>query len=121
MKKILAIALSVVMLLSLGVVFASAASAPGTYVTSEETYQSVGNLPITWAPDVSEKLDLTDGNMGDWVDAGYTPYTINPENMISSWARRSSGATRCLPGLPGRCAAFRWIAAMPIWPAFACR
>ena len=83
MKKILAIALSVVMLLSLGVVFASAASAPGTYVTSEDTYQSVGNLPITWDPEVSEKLDLKNGEMSDWVDAGYTLFTISPENMIS--------------------------------------
>ena len=99
MKKILAIALSVVMLLSLGVVFASAASAPGTYVTSEDTYQSVGNLPITWDPEASDKLDLSDGNMDDWVAAKYTLFTISPENMIS-WvdvARSADPNTTSMP------------------------
>ena len=81
MKKILAIVLCVAMTLTLGVVFASAA--PGTYQTSEDTYTPVGNMKVTWDEDASDKLDLTDGNMEDWVDAGYTLYTISPENMVS--------------------------------------
>ncbi len=82
MKKILAIALSVVMLLSLGVVFASAA--PGYYCGgSEENFSPVGQIKIDWDTEASDKLDLDDGNMDDWVDAKYNLTPIGPNNMIS--------------------------------------
>lgn len=82
MKKVLAIALSVVMLLSLGVVFASAA--PGYYCGgSEENFSPVGEIKINWDTEASDKLDLSDGDMQDWVDAGYNLTPIGPNQMIS--------------------------------------
>ena len=82
MKKILAIALSVVMLLSLGVVFASAT--PGFYCGgSEENFTPVGDIKITWDTEAASKIDVTDGDMQDWVDAGYSTVSIGAENMIS--------------------------------------
>ena len=82
MKKILAIALSVVMLLSLGVVFASAT--PGYYCGgSEENFAPVGKIQIQYDSDAASKLDVTDGDMQDWVDAGYNTVSIGAENMIS--------------------------------------
>ncbi len=82
MKKILAIALSVVMLLSLGVVFASAAA--GFYCGgSEDSFSPVGDITINWDPEASEKLDLSDGDMSDWNDAGYNVTPVGPAQMIS--------------------------------------
>ena len=82
MKKILAIALSVAMLLSLGVVFASAA--PGFYCGgSEENFAPVGDIQITWDTEASSKLNLNDGDMQDWADSGYNLVSIGPNNMIS--------------------------------------
>ncbi len=83
MKKILAIALSVVMLLSLGVVFASAAT-PGYYCGgSEDSFSPVGDITINWDPEASENLDLSDGDMSDWSDAGYNVTPVGPAQMIS--------------------------------------
>ncbi len=82
MKKILAIALSVVMLLSLGVVFASAA--PGFYCGgSEDGFSPVGDIKINWDLEASEKLDLMDGTMDDWQNANYNITPIGPAQMIS--------------------------------------
>ena len=82
MKKILAIALSVVMLLSLSVVFASAA--PGYYCGgSEDDFAPVGDIQIEWDTEAASKIDVTDGDMSDWVAAGYSLTSIGPNNMIS--------------------------------------
>lgn len=84
MKKILAIALSVVMLLSLGVVFASADDAAGFYCGgSEDSFSPVGDITINWDADASSKLDLSDGDMSDWSNAGYNVTPVGPAQMIS--------------------------------------
>lgn len=82
MKKFLAIALSVVMLLSLSVVFASAAGTPGYYCGgSANDFASVGEITINWDANASDTLNLDDGDMSDW--ASYSSVSIAPNNMIS--------------------------------------
>ena len=82
MKKILAMVMSVAMILSLFTVVA-AAGTPGKFQTSEDTFTPVGDMKITWDTKVSDKIKVTDGDMQDWADAGYTMYNITPENMVS--------------------------------------
>ena len=75
MKKILAIALSVVMLLSLSAIFASAVTlegkgsvdfTAGSYcVENAEEFSVVGDVTITWDKDAASKLNVTDGDMSD--------------------------------------------------------
>ncbi len=82
MKKIIAFVMTLAMILSLGTIFASAAA--GTWVSgSAESFQRVGDVEIEWDPKASEKLNLADGKMDDWANAGYSPTQINPENMVS--------------------------------------
>ncbi len=92
MKKILAIALSVVMLLSLSAIFASARTTegidvsfnPGLYgVENAEDFSVVGDVTITWDKDAASKLNVTDGDMSDWQAAGYPMITIDASNMVS--------------------------------------
>ncbi len=81
MKKIIAFVMTLAMILSLGTIFASAA--PATWVTDAESFQPVGDVAIEWDPKASEKLNLADGKMDDWANAGYSPTQINPENMVA--------------------------------------
>lgn len=82
MRKILAIVMSLAMVLSMGVVFASAA--PGVYATGEESdFEAVGKIDIQWDPNASTKIDLTDGKLDEWQTAQYTSKTISPDNMIA--------------------------------------
>ncbi len=89
MKKIFAIVLTVAMILSLGVVFASAAvpnltGTPGVWSGgSAENHETLENYEIAWVPDAATKIDLTDGNLDDWKD--YSFVTVTPNNMVS-WA-----------------------------------
>ncbi|MBQ7316549.1 MAG: hypothetical protein IJW90_05490, partial [Clostridia bacterium] len=102
MKKILAIALSVVMLLSLSAIFASAVTlegkgsvdfTAGSYcVENAEEFSVVGDVTITWDKDAASKLNVTDGDMSDWQAAGYNMVTIDASNMVS-WV----GGTTALP------------------------
>lgn len=78
MKKILICILVLTLLSSLAVFSASA-----SFVTSKDTFVPVGEITVTWDANASERLDVTDGDMNDWVDAGYSLYQINPENMVS--------------------------------------
>lgn len=80
MKRTLAIVMSVIMMMAACTVFANAA--PGAWGTSADDFQQVGDLEITWDPDVSKKIKL-DGDMSDWADAGYTVYEISPRNLVS--------------------------------------
>lgn len=97
MKKILAIVLSVAMILSLSVVIASAA--PGKFQAGEENFTPVGDMKVAWDAEASEKIDVTDGDMQDWVDAGYTLYTISPENMVS-WVDVNNAADPATTSMP---------------------
>ena len=98
MKKIFAIVITVAMLLSLGAVVASAALpagisfTPGTYgVADSSEFTPVGDMTIEWDADAADKLDLTDGDMSDWQEAGYTAKTIDASNMVS-WVGDSTKA-----------------------------
>ena len=80
--KIFAIITMAAMLMSIGMLYVSAW--PGAYtIGTEEDFFPVGTVKIDWDPDASKKLDLTDGDMSDWADAGYNVSTIQPENLIS--------------------------------------
>lgn len=99
MKKILAFMLSVILLLSVSTVAALAALpeglgfTPGQYGSGDaDDFSPVGDKTITWDPDFSEKIDMTDGDLSDWVEAGYTSFTVDASNMIS-WV----GDSFCAP------------------------
>ncbi len=86
MKKILAIALAVAMLLSVGVIATSAArsAAAGAYATgNKDTFKQVGDVKIQWVADAATKLNITDGKMDDWADYAADAVTITPDNMVS--------------------------------------
>ena len=92
MKKFFAILLAVAALVSLGTtaVFAKLPGSeigvgwyPGGYsCENPEDFVPVGDIQITWDPDASMKLDLSDGDMSDWVAADYGMYTIDGTNMV---------------------------------------
>ena len=99
MKKIFAILMTVAMLLSLGAVVASAASLPdnllpttavGGYSSDPSEFSAVGDVAITWDPEASSKLDLSDGDMADWAEAGYPMITVDPSNMCY-WVKDDVG------------------------------
>ena len=84
MKRTLAIVLSIVMMLATCTILASAAN---TWGTTQEDFAAVGDLEIAWDPDVKTKITF-DGKMDDWVNAGYTPYKVEPRNMAGSATAR---------------------------------
>ncbi len=82
MKKILCALLCFVLLSSACAVSASAHR--GYYCGgSAEAFTPVGDCEITWDPEASQKLDLRDGDLSDWLAAGYPVVEISPNNMIS--------------------------------------
>ena len=88
MKKIFAIVITFAMLLSLAAVVASAEVpnvpwTPGAYNVDPSDFSPVGEVKITWDPDASKKLDLSDGDMADWAAAGYDMITIDASNMVN--------------------------------------
>ncbi len=97
MKKILAIAMTVAMILSMGVVFAGAADEyhpnggfSGAYANgSKADFSPVGEIQINWVADAATKIKL-DGSLAEWTD--YTPVVITPNNMIS-WVGGQDKAT----------------------------
>ncbi len=109
MKKIFAIVITLAMLLSLGAVLASAdapvlpdsyngATAAGNYSAADSSeFSPVGTVKIQWDKDAATKLDLSDGDMADWADAGYESITIDASNMVS-WVGGSADAID--PGMP---------------------
>ena len=60
------------------------------------------------------------GNHRAWMDPFLLAMCAR-DREIRFMGKRSSGAIRYLLGSPSRFAASRWIAAMQIWPASACR
>ncbi len=92
MKKILAIVMTVAMLLSMTVVFASAeekyhpkadSATAGIYATSAEEFEPVGDVTLQWDNDAATKINLTDGKLDEW--ASYDSVAITPNNMVL-WA-----------------------------------
>ena len=90
MKKIFAIVITFAMILSMGAMLVNAelpegiGFAAGKYgVENAEDYSTVGDIALTWDPDASKKLDLSDGDMSDWAAAGYNMITIDASNMVS--------------------------------------
>ena len=85
MRKLWTCLLAVAMLLTLAALPVSAG-----YVTSEDTFAPVGRVEMVWDADAAKHLDVTDGDMSDWANAGYSFNTIMPENMVS-WVGGSDG------------------------------
>ena len=99
MKKILAIALTFAMILSMSVLFASAAGLPaginyaaGGYSTDAADFSALGTVKITWDAEASKKLDLSDGDMSDWANAGYNMVTLDTSNMVW-WVNDTTNGT----------------------------
>ncbi len=84
MKKIFAIVMTVAMILSMGTVFASAATrgnTPGAYVIgSKADFKPAEDIEIEWVADAAEKITF-DGDLSDW--ANFKGTIIGPENMVS--------------------------------------
>ncbi|MBQ4112394.1 MAG: hypothetical protein IJD38_06335 [Clostridia bacterium] len=104
MKKIFAIVMTVAMLLSLGAVVASAAEVPpvswtpGNFAVADPSdFTPVGDVKITWDAEAGKKLDLSDGDMAEWAEAGYNMITIDAANMVS-WVGGAAGEVD--PGMP---------------------
>ena len=74
MKKILALVVSVVMLLSVGTIFA-AAEPPSDFVNA-------GDIEITWCEDAADILSI-DGDLSDWADTGAPSYDLT--NSMVDW------------------------------------
>ena len=104
MKKIFALLITVAMLLSMGAVMASAVEVPpvswtpGNYAVADPAdFTPVGTVKVTWDPEASTKLDLSDGDMSDWAEADYDMITIDAANMVS-WVGGAAGEVD--PGMP---------------------
>ncbi len=117
MKKILAIALCVVMVLATGVVFAGAeipskiGQTSGNWVTSQDDFATLDSVNIAWDEQMAEKITF-DGNMDDWVATGLSPYKIEPRNMVS-WVGGSADGTD--PDMPENFSVTYYVAADPYY------
>ena len=56
---------------------------PGEYSGVAEDFSPVGNIKIEWDPEAFARLDVTDGDMNDWAEADYCPFSIDASNMVS--------------------------------------
>lgn len=97
MKKMLVGALLCALLLSLCGVTASALTVEeiqdeignsfswvsGEYSGAAEDFSPVGTVGVDWDFDASIKLNLTDGNPEDWVNACYNSVLLTPDNMVN--------------------------------------
>ena len=105
MKKLLTCLTVCALLFSFGTVLASAegslasvlASAEGPLAVdwtegsyacgSAEGFEPLGDVIISWVPDVAQRVDPTDGDLMDWYYAGIPSIAVTPANMIS-WVSR---------------------------------
>ncbi len=98
MKKILAIVVTFAMILSMGAMFVNAelpegiSFTPGGYSSDAADFTTVGDINLTWDPDASTKLDLSDGDMADWAAAGYNMVTVDTSNMVY-WVNDTTNGT----------------------------
>ena len=71
---------------------------PGYFAgESGDAFSPVGDALVPWAPDVSAKTDMSDGDVSDWKALGCTPLTIG-ENQMVSWIGGEKGVRD--PGMP---------------------
>ena len=98
MKKLLVCIALCALLLSLGTVFAAADELPpvtwtvGSYTYGDaDDFEALGDVTIAWAPDFTQKMDLTDGDLSDWYAAyGETRRVVTQKNMIT-WLNEGDG------------------------------
>ena len=91
MKKLLASLTLCALLLSFGTVFASADDfpdgirfTPGAYLSGNaDGFATVGDITVTWRPDVSSIIDLTDGDLSDWYATDLKRTNITSHNMVT--------------------------------------
>ncbi len=90
MKKVCSVVIALIVLILVGTVSATAALPAGTSFTPGRfgvedpgTFAPVGDIRILWDPAITEKIDLTDGDVSDWYAAGYAPTSIDPSNMVA--------------------------------------
>ena len=95
MKKLIAFAALIALLLSLGTVFAAAELPPvaftqGKFLADDPgAYSTVGTVTMDWRPDIAGQLDMTDGDVSDWYAAGLTATEITSNSMVS-WVRNEA-------------------------------
>ena len=106
MKKIFAIVITFAMILSMGAMLVNAELPEGISFTAgkygvenAEDFSTVGDIALTWDPDASKKLDLSDGDMSDWAEAGYNMITVDASNMVY-WVNDATKAENPGPGVP---------------------
>ena len=97
MKKLFACIALCALLLSLGTVFAAAEDLPpvtwteGSYTYGDaDDFEPLGDVIIVWDPIITQKVDLTDGDLGDWYTAEINGRVVTQKNMIS-WVNEGSG------------------------------
>ncbi len=99
MKKIFAIVITVAMILSMGAMLVNAELPylpaghnfqSGGYSDEDEPFEPAGDFDITWDPEASSKLDLSDGNMDDWAANYENMVQIDASNMIY-WRKDATG------------------------------
>ena len=101
MKKLLACLTLCALLLSLGTVFASAEDlpdgsfdwTPGAFVNGgEEDFRELGEIPIQWKPDFTDRVDITDGDVNDWYGVSIADgcRVVTQKHMVS-WFNEGSG------------------------------
>ena len=92
MKKLFACLTLCALLLSLGMVFASAEDlpggifvwTPGAYLSgSADEFAPVGDITVAWYPDIVGTIDLTDGDLSDWYATDLKRTNITPQNMVT--------------------------------------
>ena len=90
MKKLLVCMTLCALLLSVGTVFSAAelpenvSFTPGKYLGGDpDAYSPVGEITVAWLPDVSDRVDMTDGDLSDWYALGLTATNIDAHNMIA--------------------------------------
>ena len=55
----------------------------GDYASgSADNYAPLGDIPISWMPDLAGQMNLTDGDLADWYALGIYETGVYPENMI---------------------------------------
>ena len=89
MKKWIAFMALCALLLSAGTVLTAAGELPpvewaqGSYASGRaENYFPLGDIPISWMPDLAGQVILTDGALVDWYALGIYETGVYPENMI---------------------------------------
>ena len=95
MKKIIAVLMTLAMILSLGAVMASALTveeaeangslgyAPGAFTGAAEDFSALGTVKVDWDPNAASKLNVKDGDMADWANAGYNTINLTINNMVN--------------------------------------